>query len=382
MKTITLPHHFILRQNNGESTTHDLNSKFSRIYNYGVKSVYFIVAFISIFLLNPRSVYSQCTSAYQLDWSNPATYSVNCGTVVPAQWTVKRDSCNYWSPVINVGGMIGEPDKVVSITVRINQSGNLTNNDFAWVRFLVNGSLRKVKVVRGDTVSAVFSYTDTIHVPAGGFFQIHIALKTDLNTEFWQIKNGDISGCISSTGTLPVKMLYFDVIDNKSSALLKWSTGAELNNHFFKIQRSSNALEYEDIGIVKGAGNSSSIKHYTYNDIFPPSGTIYYRLVQIDTDGKETVYGPLAFKNKISKTDLVIYPNPVTNSNPVVTIESQNPLENVRIYNNGGKLLRELIILQSDTRHAEINIVDLQEGLYYISVINDGKIERAKLLIK
>lgn len=334
-----------------------------------------------IFANNTFSI-AQCATAYQLDWSNPATYTTTCGTVVPAQWTVKKDSCNYYSPVINVGGMIGEPNKVVSITVRINQSGNLTNNDFAWIHFIVDGALRKLKVVRGDTVSAVFTYTDTIHVPAGGNFMIRIALKTDLNTEFWQIKNGDISGCISSTGTLPVELLRFTATENKGQALLEWATASEINNSHFRIQRSKEAVEYIDIGRKKGAGNSTITNYYTCIDFNPIKGYNYYRLIQTDHDGKETFYGPVVLKNMSKENSVTLYPNPVNSGTSNVTLDRIADSGKILIYTSSGKLFKEIQIGDNTGGLVDLDINGLGSGVYFLSIIYSGNIERAKLVVK
>ncbi len=335
-----------------------------------------------LFLVSNFSSFAQCVSAYQLDWSNPATYTTTCGTVVPAQWTVKKDSCNYYSPIINVGGMIGEPDKVVSITVRINQSGNLSNNDFAWIHFIVNGAIRKIKVVRGDTVSAVFTYTDTIHVPAGGNFMIRIALKTDLNTEFWQIKNGDISGCISSTGTLPVELLRFSATLAKGQAIIEWATASEINNSHFRIQRSREAAEYIDIGRKNGAGNSTSTIYYTTVDLNPIKGYSYYRLIQTDYDGKETYYGPVVLKNLSKENSITVYPNPVSSGTTSITLDRVSYSGKVLIHTSSGKLFKEMQITDTETGLVDLDINGMGSGVYFLSVIYPDYIERTKLVIK
>ncbi|MCF8241892.1 MAG: T9SS type A sorting domain-containing protein [Melioribacteraceae bacterium] len=87
--------------------------------------------------------------------------------------------------------------------------------------------------------------------------------------------------------TLPVELVYFDAIDMTDSILVIWGTATELNNYGFYIQRSfEDSLNFTDIGFVLGHGTSFSPKDYEYGDsTMPESGTYYYRLKQIDTDG-------------------------------------------------------------------------------------------------
>ncbi len=87
---------------------------------------------------------------------------------------------------------------------------------------------------------------------------------------------------------LPVELLSFVATKEGRNVLLKWSTATELNNSHFEIERSTDGHEWEKIAKVKGAGNSSNIVSYNYTDFMVPDGfnTIYYRLVQVDFDGK------------------------------------------------------------------------------------------------
>jgi hypothetical protein len=113
-----------------------------------------------VFLLNmtgsKQANADTCSSTYTLDWSNSATFTVTCGTVNAAQWTVKNDSCNYYSPTNAVDGLPGDPPRSTTIDVRVGQSGNLTNNDFAWIYIYVNGAVFSTFTCRGDTLGGVF----------------------------------------------------------------------------------------------------------------------------------------------------------------------------------------------------------------------------------
>jgi len=84
---------------------------------------------------------------------------------------------------------------------------------------------------------------------------------------------------------LPVTLLYFEAQKENETVLLTWSTATETNNDRFAIERSSNGITFEPIGVVNGNGNSSTILSYSYTDMHPLSGTSYYRLAQYDYDG-------------------------------------------------------------------------------------------------
>lgn len=95
---------------------------------------------------------------------------------------------------------------------------------------------------------------------------------------------------------LPVTLLDFKVKDKKEYIELKWSTASEENNDYFVIQKSDDAEDFTTITTVKGAGNSNIIQNYSYNDLDISNAIIYYKLLQIDYDGRVTNLKTVAVK--------------------------------------------------------------------------------------
>ena len=67
---------------------------------------------------------------------------------------------------------------------------------------------------------------------------------------------------------------------------LQWSTATETNNQGFEIQRGTNNRDLVTVGFVKGNGTTTETQSYTYVDNTELSGTVYYRLKQLDLNGK------------------------------------------------------------------------------------------------
>ena len=72
---------------------------------------------------------------------------------------------------------------------------------------------------------------------------------------------------------------------NNNQVNLAWTTASETNNDYFTIQKSKDAQIFEDVFVVDGAGNSSTIINYFDIDKSPYTGISYYRLKQTDFDG-------------------------------------------------------------------------------------------------
>lgn len=85
---------------------------------------------------------------------------------------------------------------------------------------------------------------------------------------------------------LPVELVAFAARARTTDVLLEWTTASERNNDRFTVERSADAILFDPVAVVPGAGNSSQLMHYSAMDT-PLPGLWYYRLRQTDTDGAE-----------------------------------------------------------------------------------------------
>ena len=105
-------------------------------------------------------------------------------------------------------------------------------------------------------------------------------------------------------------MLSFSASIKNHTVLLQWQTASEINNDYFIVERSSDALSWESIGYVNGNGNSNSVISYSFNDNQPLFGVSYYRLKQIDFDGAFEYHGVIAVDfSHNSSTDIKLFQN-------------------------------------------------------------------------
>jgi hypothetical protein len=86
--------------------------------------------------------------------------------------------------------------------------------------------------------------------------------------------------------TLPVRFISFNVARQDNNILVEWATAEELNSSYYEIERSENGINWTGIGIVKAAGNASAINKYSFIDKNIISKIVYYRIKQVDADGK------------------------------------------------------------------------------------------------
>ncbi len=106
---------------------------------------------------------------------------------------------------------------------------------------------------------------------------------------------------------LPIELISFEARLNNRQVDLTWQTASEHNNDYFSVERSHDGTSWETIENLQGAGNSTSLLSYQTYDFYPYRGIGYYRLKQVDYDGKTT----FSEIQRVYKTDdLMILPNP------------------------------------------------------------------------
>ncbi|TAD86906.1 MAG: hypothetical protein EAY75_06760 [Bacteroidetes bacterium] len=123
--------------------------------------------------------------------------------------------------------------------------------------------------------------------------------------------------------SLPVKLLSFSGKRLASNVALSWVTANEQNNRHFNIERSGDGTSFKTIGTVAGRGNSTTTVAYDYTDAQVPTGNLFYRLQQVDFDGKSTYSQIILINNTAAQTaSLAVTPNPVRSN--VFTVKFDN----------------------------------------------------------
>jgi hypothetical protein len=113
----------------------------------------------------------------------------------------------------------------------------------------------------------------------------------------------------------PITLLDFNAMRAGNDVLLNWSTATETNNDYFEMERSTNAVNFEKLAVVKGAGNSAINRNYSLTDLsaseIAAGKPLYYRFKQVDFDGRY-VYSPIRFVrfDNTENNGLKLYPNP------------------------------------------------------------------------
>ncbi|MFN6227539.1 MAG: T9SS type A sorting domain-containing protein [Bacteroidota bacterium] len=176
-----------------------------------------------------------------------------------------------------------------------------------------------------------------------------------------------------TTNSLPVTWISVIAQKQGGDALLRWVTGTEQNTKDFEIQHSANTSNWQSIGTVAAAGNSTTQREYSFVHTTPLKNNNYnyYRILQRDLDDKFSYSKVVSIIFNEPGADLQVYPNPAEDVVTVFISEEQE----VSLLNAAGALVWKSKL---PAGRSQLPLEKFSSGLYFLRT----KAQTIKLLIK
>jgi hypothetical protein len=199
--------------------------------------------------------------------------------------------------------------------------------------------------------------------------QAGIAVTGDVYSDGVAWANGALSNDypfkISGLVVLPVNLLSFMATMQKDKVSLQWQTASEENSKNFLLQHSTDGNNWNTIATLVAAGYSKQTREYSYVDNNPVQGINYYRLEQIDLDGKSNLSPTRMIKIEAQKNKLVLV-NPVRNR--VLEIQNNRP-STLALYTEDGRLIWKKWL---NAGKQNIELRGISNGIYYLQGNNSA----------
>ena len=268
------------------------------------------------------------------------------------------------------------------------------------VNFTIGGKIfdrRAVGTLDGTGITLTTAWTDVMTItmwtlsstaPQGGFALINSGSSstTDLTAPnlFTTYSVSDVDGtefpvnsltmnpALSLTGSVaPVQFSKFNATCNDKGASIQWATAQEQNTKSFEVEKSFDGNNWKTIATVKAAGNSSLEKNYQQLDI--NAGAAYYRLKQLDNDGKISYTSIATTTCTPKQIDMVIYPVPAKDVLNISISSFKNAKTTLAIYDATGKqvkVINENIVIGNN--NIQLNLDGFVSGQYVIRSLDAG----------
>lgn len=177
---------------------------------------------------------------------------------------------------------------------------------------------------------------------------------------------------VLSNGSLPLTFIDFSATLKTNAVSLLWSTGTEINTKQYNIQRSFNGTDFITIGTIPAAGNSNTLRNYSYEDLQGISlkgKTLYYRIHETDMNGQSfyTAVKNVKIPGYAAKFSLAF--NPVHNEALINYESDEMNVVRIKVIDDMGR-----IIFTTQTKvTAGINkinlpVTSLSKGIYTIQL--------------
>ncbi|TZF86166.1 DUF3244 domain-containing protein (plasmid) [Pedobacter sp. BS3] len=165
---------------------------------------------------------------------------------------------------------------------------------------------------------------------------------------------------------LPLKMLSFTAKLTQQltpSVVLNWQTADEVNTSNFEVERAGADLVFVKIG-SQSAFNTSGTNNYSFTDVMPMDGTSYYRIKQVDLDGKYSYSGIRAVENA-GTLKLALYPNPVSEKLSIQCGKVSGNTQ-IRIISIDGKVVFTSGTINALSAPYTVDVSGLKAGFYSV----------------
>tara|TARA_B110000305_G_scaffold150943_1_gene167468 strand:+ start:668 stop:2317 length:1650 start_codon:yes stop_codon:yes gene_type:complete len=186
---------------------------------------------------------------------------------------------------------------------------------------------------------------------------------------------------VTANVALPVELVHFEAqAAANRTADLHWATASELNNNYFDVERTYDAIHWEWVGNVTGNGTTNQLTDYRFTDksIATSQNTAYYRLKQVDYDGafEYSDIRVVSFDGKVVKLEIAAYPNPF-NQEVTIRVNTNEPYS-IEVTNINGLLL--LAIDNTTSQTQRLDLTEWTSGIYIVNVTSSQGTKHLKVI--
>jgi hypothetical protein len=229
---------------------------------------------------------------------------------------------------------------------------------------------------KNNTLTDTIRLADTSAVLSGGTFSGCASTNHSAYYFVDDVMVSEINGAVSGCGVLPLNLLSFTGRKLGEKNQLNWKTDNEQNTSHFELQRSSNGRDFMPIG-NSTAFNTPGQHNYSFTDNLPLDGINFYRLKQIDLDGKSQLSQVVRISRDKPGAQLRIWPNPATDL-LMMEYGGSGTQVMIRVFDSRGALVKNQSSQSTGT--LSINVQSLAKGMYWVELSDGQLVQRSSFM--
>lgn len=298
-----------------------------------------------------------------LDFAS-GNYGANAYVSVRVQDSKQATLNNSVTNYLNRNWVV-EPNDISGFSYKIQLY--YVDADFITDGSMAEGDLKPIKISSGQWYQPTDGlFTNAVCQGSAGIFSSANYLEWNGLSTF-----SEFGGAGGNNQPLPIELISFSSTCIDNQAVLNWQTASEYNSSYFVVEKSIDGISWHLVGQVSAAGNSNELINYTFIDQEKSNG--YYRLNQVDIDGKNEYFGPVEVSCEQQLFKAHTLPNP-SNSNFWIQITSDD--ESPAFYEikdvNGNTVFKHQIAIQKGLNLFQVNS-SLPLGMYFIHIVSENE---------
>ena len=292
------------------------------------------------------------TSPYSINWANvaPGNYSIIAKATDNAGLSSVSAPIKVVVSINNAAGFCGTSENG-DYSYKFETAGDVVTFQFHPLTPILGSNNALIYIREGSAIG----YPGYPMTALGGDFTFSktIATGTPLSIYFtYAVPSGGernsaatphsyTVGAVCLIGAFPVTLLNFDAaLQSGGNVAINWAATNEQNNDYFIVEKSTNGIQFTTLAKVAASQNGMGKNVYSAMDVAPAGGKAYYRLVQVDKDGKKTIYAIRTIELVKAVGTIKLYPNPLQGKILNVTLPNAGSKTSlVQLFDMAGKLI-------------------------------------------
>ncbi|HRI26492.1 MAG TPA: T9SS type A sorting domain-containing protein [Chitinophagales bacterium] len=199
----------------------------------------------------------------------------------------------------------------------------------------------------------------------------------------------DNAGCsveastIIACGPTPVSLVRFDGTVLPNGNLLNWVTASETNNNYFTLSRSTDGINFQPVGTVKGAGTASTSRSYELLDTNAPAGVSYYQLEQTDFDGTTSLVSGVIMlrRSEVNAGFVSVMPVPASKMVNITFSSEVSGAATFKVADVAGREIDSQVVqTHAGLNTATLDIANYAPGVYFVTLNNGVSVHTTRLV--
>ena len=271
----------------------------------------------------------------------------------------------------------------VSWNIKDGANWSSAGGDFVGTPTSTTPSLAPLNWIEFNVTADVITFLSNPESNHGWLIKYH---NEDNSGLWWSYASSEYLGgiyapqlIITYGSTLPITLKSFDANQVKEGVMLNWITSKEKNNEYFELERSIDGVNWTTLGRVHGAGDAEYEINYEFLDRAPVTGDNYYRIHQVDYDGRSSYSHTIQvrYKNE-ANINWVAY---VDHNIKAEIYAEEGSTALIKIYDISGRLVKsDAVYLNKGLSTVGITL-EVPTGIYFYELVIDQQVMVQKLAV-